>query len=127
MQALIRTIQSGWPNEHRRCPMEVQDYWNIRGELSIICEASLKELSAIVINSDRTVIPRDQRHEILQHLHLGHFGVERTNQSARDAVYWPHLNTDIDTIIGGCSVFQEHQWATQKEPVMNHPIPARPF
>ena len=30
MQVLIRTIQSGWPNERRRCPKEIQDFWNIR-------------------------------------------------------------------------------------------------
>jgi len=70
------------------------------------------------------VIPRDQRQEILQQRHIG---IEETKQRARDAVNWPRLNVHIETHIGGCSMCQEHQSATQKEPMVNHPIPARPF
>lgn len=63
MQILTRTIQSGWPNECRCCPKEVQDYWNIRDKLSIIGKTSLRKSSAIVIKGDRIVIPPDQHQE----------------------------------------------------------------
>ena len=73
------------------------------------------------------MIPLEQREEILQQLHIGHFGIEKTKQRARDAVYWPRLNTDIESLIARCSICQEHQWAPQKEPMVNRPIPTRPF
>ena len=123
MQILIRTIQSGWPNERRRCPKQIQEFWNIRDELAIVDDES----SPLVIKGHRIVIPLEQREEILQQLHIGHFGIEKTKQLARDAVYWPRLNTDIESLIARCSICQEHQWAPQKEPMVNRPIPTRPF
>ena len=121
MQLLIRTIQSGWPNERRRCPKQIQDFWNIRDELAIVDDES----SPLVIKFHRIVIPLEQREEILQQLHIGHFGIEKTKQ--RDAVYWPRLNTYIESLIARCSICQEHQWAPQKEPMVNIAIPTRPF
>ena len=106
MQILIRTIQSGWPNERRRCPKQIQDFWNIRDELAIVDDES----SPLVIKGHRIVIPLEQREEILLQLHIGHFGIEKTKQRARDAVYWPRLNTDIESLIARCSICQEHQW-----------------
>ena len=53
MQILIRTIQSGWPNERRRCPKQIQDFWNIRDELAIVDDES----SPLVIKGHRIVIP----------------------------------------------------------------------
>ena len=73
------------------------------------------------------MIPLEQREEILQQLHIGHFGIEKTKQRARVAVYWPRLNTDIESLIARCSICQEHQWAPQKEPMVNRPIPTRSF
>ena len=49
MQILIRTIQSGWPNERRRCPKQIQDFWNIRDELAIVDDES----SPLVIKGHR--------------------------------------------------------------------------
>ena len=73
------------------------------------------------------MIPLEQREAILQQLHIGHFGIEKNKQRARDAVYWPRLNTDIESLIARCSICQEHQWAPHKEPMVNIPIPTRPF
>ena len=85
MQVLICTIQAGWPNERRRCPKQIQDFWNIRDELAIVDDES----SPLVIKGHRIVISFEQREEILQQLHIWHFGIENTKQRARDAVYWP--------------------------------------
>ena len=82
MHILIRTIRSGWPNERRRCPKQIQDFWNIRDELAIVYDES----SPLAIKGHRIVIPLEQREEILQQLHIGHFGIEKTKQRARDAV-----------------------------------------
>ena len=91
MQILIRTIQSGWPNERRRCPKQIQDFWNIRDELAIVDDES----SPLVIKGHRIVIPIEQRDEILQQLHIGHFVIEKTKQRVRDAVYWPRKMLDM--------------------------------
>ena len=58
---------------------------------------------------------------------IGHFGIEKTNQRACDAVYWPRLNTDIESLTAICSIWQEHRCPPQKKIMLNRPIPARPF
>ena len=68
MQILIRTIQSCWPNERRRCPKQIQNFWNIRDEFAIVDDES----SPFVIKGHRIVIPLEQREEILQHRTLRH-------------------------------------------------------
>ena len=120
MQILRHNIQSGWPNEFRLCPKEVRQYWNIRDELAMLDES-------IIIKGERIVIPEDQRREILEQLHTGHFGMEKTKQRARDSVYWPGINADIERLVTDCPVCQHHQWTTVKEPMMNHPIPDLPY
>ena len=87
MQILIRTIQSGWPNERRRCPKQIQDFWNIRDELAIVDDES----SPLVIKGHRIVIPPEQREYIMQQLHIGHFGIENTKQRARKCCILPSL------------------------------------
>ena len=98
MQVLIRTIQSGWPNERWLCPNQIQDFWNIRDELAIVDDES----SPLVTKGHRIAIPFGQREDILQQLHIGHFGIEKTKQCGRDAVCWPRINTDIVSVIAIC-------------------------
>ena len=123
IQILIRTIQSGWPYERRRCPKQIQDFWNIRYELAIVDDES----SPLVIKGHRIVIPIEHHEEIIQQIHIGHFGIGKTKQRARDAVYWPRFNTDIESPIARCSICQEHKWAPHKKPMVNRPISKRPF
>ena len=68
--------------------------------------------------------PWDQsKHQI----HLGHFGVQRMKQLARSAVYWPHIDEDIETLSRSCTPCEAHQNETA-EPA-NHPwmLPEKPW
>ena len=105
-------------------PGPVLAYFDPQKDVLLQCDGSQKGL---VIKGHIIVTPFEQREEILQQLHIGHFGIEKTKQRARDDVYWPLLNTDIELLIARCSICQEHQWAPQKEPMLNRPIPTRPF
>ncbi len=48
-------------------------------------------MNRLVIKGNRIVVPFEQREQNLQQLHIGHFGIEKTKQSARHAIYWPRL------------------------------------
>ena len=76
MQALKHPIIKGWPSTRSECSGNLQDYWNYRDELSI--------LDGLVLKGSCIVIPESCRDEILNQLHEGHFGINRTKLHARD-------------------------------------------
>lgn len=94
-QVLINQIMNGFPNNKRSSPMEIKPYWNIRDHLSID--------NGLVLFGCRIVIPKDARKKILQDLHSSHQGIERTKRRARQTVYWPAINSDIDNMVSSCS------------------------
>ena len=65
--------------------------------------------------------------QILDILHLGHFGMQRMKQLARSAVYWPHIDSQIEDTCRGCVSCAEHQNKPLKS--ANHPwmMPEKPW
>ena len=76
------------------CPQILRKYWMYRDELSI--------LDGLVLKGVRIVILEQCKNEVLEKLHEGHFGIERTKLRARDMVYWPEINADIEALIKTC-------------------------
>ncbi|XP_037300668.1 uncharacterized protein LOC119191026 [Manduca sexta] len=50
----------------------------------------------------RIVIPRTLRSQILDELHAGHVGVVRMKQIARNYVWWPNIDADIEARARAC-------------------------
>ena len=119
MQTLRTTILTGWPNVKDNAPLNVRDFWNIREELTI--------QNGIIYKGHRVVVPKQMRPEILGRIHFSHLGAESCLRKARDIVYWPHMNTDIKEEVGKCAVCNEFADSQQKEPLMTHEIPSRPW
>ena len=82
-------IIKGWPEHRDECPRNLVDYWNYRDELSI--------LDGLVLKGTRIIVPKQCRNDLLDKIHEGHFGVDRTKLQARDSVYWPSINRDRNT------------------------------
>ena len=87
-------IIKGWPGQREECPRNLLEFWNYRDELSILDGLVLKEI--------RIVVPTQCRNELLDKLHEGHFGIDRTKLRARDSIYWPGINRDIETLVKTC-------------------------
>lgn len=65
--------------------------------------------------------------QVLEILHLGHFGIQRMKQLARTAVYWPGINRDIGEICHMCTACAEHQNKPAKSAVHPWMIPEKPW
>ena len=98
--ALKNVIIKGWPSTRSECPQNLIKFWTFRDELSI--------LDGVVLKGIRIVIPVQCRSEVLEKLHEGHFGIDRTKLRAKDTVYWLNINVDIETLIKSCQLCQEH-------------------
>ena len=96
MQALKHQIIKGWPHSRSECGKNLQDFWNYRDELSV--------LDGLVLKGSCIVISESCRDEILNDLHEGHFGIDRTKVHTRDSVYWPNINKDIESLVKTCDL-----------------------
>ena len=115
MQALKHQIIKGWPHSRSECSKNLQDFWNYRDELSV--------LDGLVLKGTCIVIPESCRDEILDQLHEGHFGIDRTKLCARDSVYWPHINKDIECLVKTSDLCQEHSCRNNKDLIVSREIP----
>uniref|UniRef100_A0A8C6UJ08 Gypsy retrotransposon integrase-like protein 1 n=1 Tax=Neogobius melanostomus TaxID=47308 RepID=A0A8C6UJ08_9GOBI len=119
LSALKRIIQSGWPETRRECPTLVIEYWNHRDEIT--------EADGLLLKGERIIIPLALRQDMLQRIHTGHFGVEKSKHRARDIMFWPGMSKQIDETVMNCDVCQTHRSSNQKEPMLPQEIPENPW
>jgi hypothetical protein len=109
-------MDAGWP---RRNPDGLNAYWSRRDHL-------LTDDDILFIN-DRVVVPESMQSEMLQLLHEAHIGAEKMTSAARQVLFWPGMATDIKEIAAACSTCDQHCPANQKEPLIPHAVPERPW
>lgn len=118
-QKLQEVIQNGWPEEKKKCPMIVSEFWNHRDELSY--------LHGIIFKGEKIVMPTSLRSDMLSRIHASHLGIEKCKQRARDIMFWPGMGKEIESIISKCSVCLTYRPSNTKEPMISHKIPDRPW
>ena len=117
LQAVKKAILKGWPDRYRDVPQAASGYWHCRDELSTY--------NGIVYRGDRICVPKQLQQKMLKAVHISHMGMVKTKQLARDIVYWPNMNKQIEQLISRCSVCLEHRNKNAREPMMAHPVPKR--
>jgi len=119
MLQLMKTVMDGWPVQRQQCPKEIQDFWNYRDEMSVV--------EGLVLKGNRLVIPESLQKEMLQQIHKGHFGMEKCRRRARQVMFWPGLNADIDNMVSACSTCVSNKNKQQSEPLKIHEVPQVPW
>ena len=116
LQLLVQTVMAGWPEKRENVHQDIQCYFPFREEISL--------QDGLLFKGDRVVIPRQMIVSIIDRLHSSHIGIQGCVRRAREAVYWPNMNMDIEQYIRKCSELSTHQ---QKETLHSHEIPSRPW
>ncbi|KAK3103001.1 hypothetical protein FSP39_015684 [Pinctada imbricata] len=119
MNELQGVIANGWPDHISQCSENVKKYWNFREELSIY--------KGIATKGRRLIVPESLREEILDQLHCGHTGTEKIKGRARELIFWPGINADIDKKVAECRVCNKYKRKQTKQPLKPHPVPDRPW
>ncbi|XP_017476105.1 PREDICTED: uncharacterized protein K02A2.6-like isoform X2 [Rhagoletis zephyria] len=92
LQEVISYLKNGkWPNT---ITDDLRSYYIHRDALGIV--------ENCIMLKDRLVIPYCFHKRILQQLHKGHQGIERTKSLSRSYVYWPGLDEEIKRFVQGC-------------------------
>ncbi|KAF7648893.1 hypothetical protein LDENG_00150510 [Lucifuga dentata] len=112
-------IQQGWPEHRRDVPISAQPYWDSRSQLSVYNEIVYKGLRIVVL-------PILQQH-MLGFIHQSHLGIVKSKQRAREVLYWPGMNAEIENMIRNCSKCAEFQNKLPRQPLKPTETPELPF
>ena len=119
---LKHTIMQGWPKNIKQVPPELQSYWTFREELTIE--------DGLILKGTRIVIPNKQQQAILKQLHEGHLGLNKCKLRAKETVYWPGLNNELENLVLNCALCLKYSTAKHKlEPslALGQEIPLYPW
>lgn len=119
LQQLKETVLNGWPDTKAKLPDAVKPYWNFRDEIGVY--------DGLLTKNKRLIVPSTLQSEMLKQLHGSHLGIEKTKRRARDILYWPGMNGQIAELISKCGVCSALQKCQQKEPLIQHERPDRPW
>ena len=119
LQRLKHFIEHGWPTNIINVPKILHDFWKIRDNL---CTAG-----DLILFGTRLVVPKDRQQRVLESIHEGHLGVEKCKARARTCVYWPNMTKAIEQQVQSCSICNMYNRANQKEPLLSHSVPLRPW
>ena len=114
---MYQLTQQGWPHQQRHVPRVTRRYWDFRDELST---------NGLLLKEPRLVIPHKLQEEYLHCLHKGHLSATKVQENAKEHMYWPGINTDIEDFTKRCQeCIKQSQIA--KEPLQPHDIPEGPW
>jgi len=120
ISTVIRYVREGWPpNNGELNKEEINKFRKLSDSLSV-CHGCL-------LHGSRVVIPLSLQSKILDLLHLGHFGMERMKQLARTAVYWPGIDSAIESASRRCDSCGQHQNKPSKPPIHPWMMPEKPW
>jgi transposase InsO family protein len=119
LQMLMKTILAGWPDDKQALPPPIAAFFSFRDELTVV--------DGIILRGERVVIPYDIRKMMKEKVHSSHLGISGCLRRARECLYWPNMTTEIRDFISQCSTCRELEKSNQKETLMSHDIPDRPW
>ena len=103
---LKHVIQQGWSKPIKEVPQEIQKYWTFCEELTIE--------DGLILKGMRIVIPDKKREEILKQMHEGHLGLNKCQMRAKETVYWPGLNEQLEQLVLNCQLCLKYSRSKDK-------------
>ncbi|XP_048583466.1 uncharacterized protein K02A2.6-like [Nematostella vectensis] len=119
MRELKSIIRQGWPEVKDDVPVSIRDYYSFRDELSL--------QNGLIFKGERLVIPNSSRVEMLAKIHASHIGIQGCLRRAREVLYWPGINKEVEEYVAKCEICNSHLSEQGDEPIICHEIPNRPW
>ena len=119
LQLVMQQLIQGFPERYKKLPTEIRGYWSLRESLGIE--------DGCLIMDGRLVIPNTLRASLMRVLHQGHPGISKMRLRAKNAIYWPGINKEIEAKVKTCRACQVVSRSQQKEPAIPIEVPSRPW
>ena len=119
LQRLRSLAMNGWPNDKNEVPSDLKPFYVFKDEINIS--------KSLVLKNDRIIIPKSMQKKMLYRLHESHLGLVKSKQLARDSIFWPGLNAQLEDMIGRCETCYTFRNNLQKESLISHTIEPKLF
>ena len=119
---LKHIIQQGSPKTVKEVPQEIQKYWTFHKEFMIE--------DGLILKGTPIVIPDKMREDILKQIHEGHLGFNKCQLRAKETVYWPGLNDQLENLILNyqlCLKYSKSKNKSTPHTDLGHEVPAVPW
>ena len=117
-QQLLTLCREGWPAHQRQMPLNIQQFWPMRGEMTVD--------DGLLLRGNRIVVPQQLRKETLEKIHSGHQGMRKCQQRISTAVWWPGITRQLEQMIIHCPECSKLSTAP-RQPLMPTPLPRYPW
>ena len=104
---LKHTIMQGWPKSIKQVPPLLQPFCTFRKELTVE--------DGLIMKETRIVIPAKQCEAILKLIHKGHLGLNKCKLRAKETVYWPGLNDQLEDLLLNCELCLKYSTSKHKQ------------
>nr|XP_022322992.1 uncharacterized protein K02A2.6-like [Crassostrea virginica] len=119
LQGLNTVIVNGWPDTKHETPVSIRDFWTSRDELSV--------MDGVIFKGMRIIIPPTLRSHMLSLIHQSHLGIVKCKQRAREVMYWPGMNSQIEQLVKDCDKCATFQNKQSPESLRPTPVPDLPY
>ena len=116
-QQIVSYCKSGWPEKHQ-LPTAVRPYYPVASEISVEHD--------LLMRGSRIIIPTSLRREMLSKIHVGHQGITKCRERARQSVWWPRLSTELEELVRNCTECCKMQ-KQRHQPLIPTPLPELPW
>jgi len=117
--ALKEVIENGFPKSREELPEMIRYFWSMQEDLYVIDNVPFK--------GKKMLIPKKLRPKILDGLHAAHQGVTSMKLNARERMFWPGLDADINQKMNQCQSCNENAPSQAAEQMLTTQIPSSPF
>ena len=104
---LKHTIMQGWSSLIKQVPPVLQQYWMFREDITVE--------DGLILKGTRIVIPTKKHEAILKLIHEGHLGLNKCKLCAKEIVYWPGLNDQLEKLVLNCESCLKYSHSKCKE------------
>ena len=117
LSKVMRYTRDGFPE--KTSDISLQPYFTRKRELSI--------QDGCLLWGTRVVIPPKERTDLLNMLHENHTGIVRMKAVARSVMWWPGIDSDIESVAKSCNICQHAQALPAKAPLSPWAYPQTPW
>lgn len=115
LNQLMSCLRFGWSSETKSL---LADFASVKSDLGLH--------DGVILYRNRVLIPVDLRCKVLEHLHVGHNGINVMKAEARSWVWWPRMDQDIEEVTKCCDICFKN-FSTTAKPVLSWPSANSPW
>ena len=121
---IAKVLHNDWHDSKSQEATCMKPFYNVRDRLTVVNNLVIYSFEQ---GPARFVVPEGLRDQIAANLHASHQGLDSMLRRARQTVYWPGIEGDLQHHRSSCNSCNVHAPSQPAEPLIMTPPPEYPF